>query len=65
MTHGDGGKGSARRKENAQAILNNWDLIFNKTHEMLELEAGIHISQQEEKHGVREDTPTMPELRKQ
>jgi len=57
MTHGDGGKGSARRKENAQAFLNNWDLIFGKKPE----------PQQEEPNGIREDTPTMhkPELPKQ
>jgi hypothetical protein len=24
----DGGKGSARRKENSQAVRDNWDLIF-------------------------------------
>jgi len=52
----DGGKGSARRKEDAQAILNNWNLIFGKKPEE---------KQPEEKYGVREDTPTMPELRKQ
>jgi hypothetical protein len=27
-THGDGGKGSGRRKEDASKISNNWDLIF-------------------------------------
>jgi len=59
MTHGDGGKGSARRKENAQAILNNWDLIFGKKPDTVEQ------PQQEEPNGIREDTPTMPELRKQ
>jgi hypothetical protein len=58
-THGDGGKGSARRKENAQAILNNWNLIFGKTPDTLEQ------PQQEEPNGIREDTPTMPELSKQ
>jgi hypothetical protein len=58
MTHGDGGKGSARRKENAQAFLNNWNLIFGKKPDTIE-------KQPEEKHGVREDTPTMPELPKQ
>lgn len=58
MAHGDGGKGSARRKENAQAILNNWDLIFGKKPDTIE-------EQQKEEHGVREDTPTMPELPKQ
>ena len=26
----DGGKGSARRKEDAQAVRDNWDLIFGK-----------------------------------
>jgi hypothetical protein len=59
MTHGDGGKGSARRKENVQAILNNWDLIFGKKPDTLEPQ------QTKEEHGVREDTPTMPELPKQ
>ena len=59
MTHGDGGKGSARRKENAQAILNNWNLIFGKTPDTLEQ------PQQEEPNGIREDTSTMPELPKQ
>jgi hypothetical protein len=59
MTHGDGGKGSARRKENAQAILNNWNLIFGKKPDTLEQ------PQQEEPNGIREDTPTMPELPKQ
>lgn len=54
----DGGKGSARRKENVQAILNNWDLIFGKKPDTLE-------PQQEEPNGIREDTPTMPELPKQ
>ena len=27
-THGDGGKGSARRKEDSQAVRDNWDRIF-------------------------------------
>lgn len=57
MTH-EAGKGSARRKENTQAILNNWDLIFGKKTDTIE-------PQQKEEHGVREDTPTMPELPKQ
>jgi rubrerythrin len=30
MTHGDGGKGSGRRKEDASKVRDNWDLIFNK-----------------------------------
>jgi hypothetical protein len=29
----DGGKGSARRKEDAQAIRDNWDRIFGKKEE--------------------------------
>ena len=29
MTHGDGGKGSSRRKENVRAISDNWDKIFS------------------------------------
>jgi len=28
MTHGDGGKGSSRRKENVRAVSDNWDKIF-------------------------------------
>lgn len=28
MAHGDGGKGSGRRKEDASKISDNWDLIF-------------------------------------
>ena len=28
MTHGDGGKGSGRRKEDASKVRDNWDLIF-------------------------------------
>jgi rubrerythrin len=28
MSHGDGGKGSGRRKEDASKIRDNWDLIF-------------------------------------
>lgn len=27
-THGDGGKGSGRRKEDASKVRDNWDLIF-------------------------------------
>ena len=56
MTHGDGGKGSARRKENAQAILNNWNLIFGKKETKEE---------KKEEHGVHQDTPTMSKLPKQ
>jgi len=29
MSHGDGGKGSSRRKENVRAISDNWDKIFS------------------------------------
>ena len=29
-THGDGGKGSGRRKEDASKVRDNWDLIFGK-----------------------------------
>jgi rubrerythrin len=29
-THGDGGKGSGRRKEDASKVRDNWDLIFKK-----------------------------------
>jgi hypothetical protein len=28
MTHGDGGKGSGRRQEDASKVRDNWDLIF-------------------------------------
>jgi hypothetical protein len=30
MVSSDGGKGSARRKEDAQAVRDNWDRIFGK-----------------------------------
>ena len=30
MSHGDGGKGSGRRKEDASKVRDNWDLIFGK-----------------------------------
>jgi len=30
MAHGDGGKGSGRRKEDVSKINENWDLIFGK-----------------------------------
>lgn len=30
MTHGDGGKGSGRRKEDASKVRDNWDRIFKK-----------------------------------
>jgi hypothetical protein len=63
----DGGKGSARRKENVQAVLNNWNLIFGKKPEdsigtMEELEA---FNKKREENGVRKDTPTVPKLPKQ
>lgn len=57
MTHGDGGKGSARRKENAQAIMNNWDLIFRKKEQPKEAPKESNV--------VHKDTPTMPKLPKQ
>jgi len=31
----DGGKGSSRRKENAQAVRDNWDLIFGKKDQLM------------------------------
>ena len=34
-THGDGGKGSARRKEDFNKISDNWDRIFNKGKTMM------------------------------
>lgn len=36
MTHGDGGKGSGRRKEDASKVRDNWDLIFGKKQAMNE-----------------------------
>lgn len=35
-THGDGGKGSARRKEDVSKIHDNWDRIFKKDKPMIE-----------------------------
>lgn len=37
-THGDGGKGSGRRKEDASKVRDNWDLIFGKKQTMNEHE---------------------------
>jgi hypothetical protein len=36
MVSSDGGKGSARRKEDAQAVRDNWDRIFGKREPMIE-----------------------------
>lgn len=33
-THGDGGKGSGRRQEDASKVRDNWDLIFGKKQTM-------------------------------
>lgn len=42
MTHGDGGKGSGRRKEDASKVRDNWDLIFGaKTPESSPSAAGL------------------------
>lgn len=38
MNHGDGGKGSGRRKEDASKIRDNWDLIFKKKELLVEYE---------------------------
>jgi uncharacterized CHY-type Zn-finger protein len=35
-THGDGGKGSGRRKEDASKVRDNWDLIFKKKDKPME-----------------------------
>ena len=35
MAHGDGGKGSGRRKEDSQAVRDGWDRIFNKGKTMM------------------------------
>jgi hypothetical protein len=36
MASSDGGKGSARRKEDAQAVRDNWDRIFGKKESMID-----------------------------
>jgi ribosomal protein L37AE/L43A len=38
MSHGDGGKGSGRRKEDASKVRDNWDLIFKKKELPMEYE---------------------------
>ena len=41
-SHGDGGKGSGRRKEDASKVRDNWDLIFGaKAPESSPLAAGL------------------------
>ena len=38
MSHGDGGKGSGRRKEDASKVRDNWDLIFGAKKQQQEVE---------------------------
>lgn len=41
-THGDGGKGSGRRKEDVSKVNENWDRIFGKKESKVEHEHDEH-----------------------
>lgn len=49
-THGDGGKGSGRRKEDASKVRDNWDLIWGKKKEQPMIDEHEH-----EQHDHDED----------
>lgn len=53
MTHGDGGKGSGRRKEDVKKIHDNWDLIFGRK------SAGKKKTQEKPKMEFNEDGDTI------
>jgi rubrerythrin len=48
VTHGDGGKGSGRRKEDASKIRDNWDLIFGKNKKESKVEHEEHNEHSED-----------------
>lgn len=47
-THGDGGKGSGRRKEDASKVRDNWDAIFGKKKTMNEHDDGVDPQRSED-----------------
>jgi len=56
-THGDGGKGSGRRKEDASKVRDNWDLIWgNKKDKAMIEDEHEHI--EEEEYQEYDDTCT-------
>jgi hypothetical protein len=58
MAHGDGGKGSGRRKEDASKVRDNWDLIWGKKKEQPMIDDdGEHIEDDAE-DGEYDDTCT-------
>jgi len=48
--HSDGGKGSARRKEDAQAVRDNWDRIFGKKDDKPMIDDDDNIEQDDEEY---------------
>lgn len=48
MSHGDGGKGSGRRKEDASKVRDNWDLIFGKNKEKSKMDTWNQFDEHEE-----------------
>ena len=65
-THGDGGKGSGRRKEDASKVRDNWDLIFGSAtknkKEKSKMDTWNHFDdehiEQEDEDGEYDDTCT-------
>ena len=49
-SHSDGGKGSARRKEDSQAVRDNWDRIFGKKKEETPMIDDEHIEDDEDEY---------------
>jgi rubrerythrin len=47
MSHSDGGKGSARRKEDVSKINDNWDRIFKKDKPMIDEQESHEIGEEE------------------
>jgi len=56
-THGDGGKGSARRKEDVSKINENWDRIFGKKNKEPEM-INDDYDHEEHEHDM-DDEPEM------
>ena len=52
--HGDGGKGSGRRKEDASKVRDNWDLIWGKK-EKSKMDTWNQFDEEPQESGYHED----------
>jgi hypothetical protein len=52
----DGGKGSARRKEDSQAVRDNWDRIFGKKEDKPMIDEDDDIDNDERDHDEEDDS---------